>query len=111
MPFETADRKGDQGRYDTLEYGLSTDPKKEPPFVDDEIIEEMMTMFEEPETGFVVFNDGNETPHGVLGFSDYAYIVFYIDDAYSFLVKKGEPISPLMTDTVQDTLKEAILVL
>ena len=111
VPFETADRKGDQGRYDTLEYGLSTDPKKEPPFVDDEIIEEMMTMFEEPETGFVVFNDGNETPHGVLGFSDYAYIVFYIDDAYSFLVKKGEPISPLMTDTVQDTLKEAILVL
>ena len=63
-------------------------------------------MFEKPETGFAIFNDGDEIPRGVIGFSDYAYVVFYIDGAYSFLVKKGEPISPLTVDILPDTLRE-----
>jgi len=50
-------------------------------------------------------------PRGVIGFNDYAYVVFYIDGAYSFLVKKGEPISPLTVDILPDTLKEALIVL
>ena len=110
VPFET-ERKGEQNRYDALEYGLTLDPKDEPPFVNLEIVEEMISMFEEPETGFAIFNDGDETPHGVIGFSDYAYVVFYIDGAYSFLVKKGEPISPVTIQTLPDTLQEALVTL
>jgi len=110
VPFET-ERKGDQSRYDILEYGLTADPKKEPPFVGDEIVEEMISMFEKPETGFAIFNDGNETPRGITGFGDYAYVVFYIDGAYSFLVKKGEPISPVTIQTLPETLQQAIIVL
>jgi hypothetical protein len=110
VPFET-ERKGDQTRYDVLEYGLTADPKKEPPFVDEEIVEEMIDMFEKPETGFAIFNDGDETPRGLSGTGEYAYVVFYIGGAYSFLVKKGEPISPVTIQTLPETLQEAIIVL
>jgi hypothetical protein len=110
VPFET-EQKGDQSRYGVLEYGLTADPKKEPPFVDEEIVEEMIDMFEKPETGFAIFNDGDETPRGLSGAGEYAYIVFYIDGAYSFLVKKGEPISPVTIQTLPETLQEAIIVL
>jgi len=110
VPFET-ERKGNQDRYDALEYGLTIEPKDEPPFVNTEFVEEIIGMFEKPETGFAIFNDGDEIPRGVIGFSDYAYVVFYIDGAYSFLVKKGEPISPLTVDILPDTLKEALIVL
>jgi hypothetical protein len=110
VPFET-ERKGDQSRYDILEYGLTADPKKEPPFVDDDIVEEMIGMFEKPETGFAIFNDGDDTPRGLSGVGEYAYLVFYIDGAYSFLVKKGEPISPITIQTLPDTLQEAIVTL
>ena len=64
-------------------------------------------MFNKPETGFAVFNEGDDIPHGIIGYNDYAYVVFYIDGAYSFLVKKGDPISPLTVDTLPDTLREA----
>jgi len=110
VPFET-ERKGDQSRYDVLEYGLTADPKKEPPFVDEEIVEDMIDMFEKPETGFAIFNHGDETPRGLSGAGEYAYIVFYSDGAYSFLVKKGEPISPIAIQTLPDTLQEAIVTL
>lgn len=105
VPFNT-ERKGNQDRYDALEYGLTLDPKDEPPFVNLEIIEEMIGMFEKPETGFAIFNEDDEMPRGVIGFNDYAYVVFYIDGAYSFLVKKGEPISPVTVDTLPETLRE-----
>jgi len=110
VPFKT-DRKGDQGRYDSLEYGFSIEPQEEAPFVNEDTVEEMIGFFGEPETGFVVFKDGDETPRGTIGSSDYAYVVFYIDGAYSFLVKKGDPISPVLLETLPDTLREALVVL
>jgi hypothetical protein len=110
VPFKT-DRKGDQGRYDSLEYGFSIEPQEEAPFVNEDTVEEMIGMFGEPETGFAVFKDGDETPRGSIGSSDYAYIVLYIDGAYSFLVKKGDSISPLLIETLPDTLHEALIVL
>ena len=110
LPFET-DRKGDQGRYDSLEYGFSIEPQEEAPFVNEDTVDEMIGLFGNPETGFVVFNDGDETPRCFIGSSDYAYVVLYIDGAYSFLVKKGDPISPLLIETLPDTLREALVVL
>jgi hypothetical protein len=106
VPFET-ERKGNKDRYGALDYGLTLDPKEEPPFVNIEIVEEMIGMFNKPETGFAVFDEGDYTPQGVIGKNiNYAYVVFYIDGAYSFLVKKGDPISPLTVDTLPDALKE-----
>jgi len=104
VPFET-ERKGNQDRYDALDYGLTLDPKDEPPFVNQNIVDEMIGMFKTPETGFAVFNEDDEMPRGVIGFNDYAYVVFYIDGAYSFLVKKGDPISPVTVDTLPETLR------
>ena len=68
----------------------------------------MIGFFGKPETGFVIFKDGDKTPRGTIGSSDYAYVVFYIDGAYSFLVKKGDPISPLLRETLPETLKNAV---
>ena len=108
VPFKT-DRKGDQDRYDAIEYGLSIEPQEEAPFVNQDTIEEMIELFSDPKTGFAVFNDGNEIPHGVIGTSDYAYVVLYIDGAYSFLVKKGDPISPLLVETLPETLQVVLV--
>ena len=107
VPFET-DRKGDDARYGILEYALTADPQKEAPFVDEDIVNDIVDSFGTPKTGFVIFNDGDETPRGYIVFNKYAYIVFYIDGAYSFLVKKGDPISPLLLETLPDTLKNAV---
>ena len=107
VPFET-DRKGDDTRYGILEYALTADPQKEAPFVNEDIVNEIVDLFGKPETGFVIFNDGDKTPRGYIVFNKYAYIVFYIDGAYSFLVKKGDPISPLLLETLPDTLKNAV---
>jgi hypothetical protein len=106
VPFET-ERKGNKDRYDALDYGLTLDPKEEPPFVNIEIVEEMIGMFNKPETGFAVFNEGDNTPQGVIGNINYAYVVFYIDGAYSFLVKKGDPISPVRVVSLPETLQVA----
>jgi hypothetical protein len=108
VPFKT-ERKGNQDRYGILEYGLTLEPKDEPPFVNQEIVDEMISLFEKPETGFLVFNEGDEIPRGIIGFNDYAYVVFYIDGAYSFLVKKGEPISPVKVDTLPETLQVVLV--
>jgi hypothetical protein len=107
VPFET-ERKGNKDRYGALDYGLTLDPKEEPPFVNIEIVEEMIGMFNKPETGFAVFNEGDNTPQGVIGNINYAYVVFYIDGAYSFLVKKGEPISPVRVVSLPETLQVAL---
>jgi len=64
-------------------------------------------MFEKPETGFAIFNYGDETPRGVIGNINYAYVVFHIDGAYSFLVKKGDPISPVRVVSLPETLQVA----
>jgi hypothetical protein len=108
--FET-DRKGDDTRYGILEYALTADPQKEAPFVNEDIVNEIVDSFGKPETGFVIFNDGDETPRGYIVSSEYAYVVFYIDGAYSFLVKKGDPISPLLLETLPETLHDALAVL